>query len=286
MMQHAINRNVVRKATTETIARDAVRAAEKSEEEWDHYASMFHCVCVPVNDLAITLVKETIEMLKPTKYWRQNIKHSAKLAWKKAESYRDLLMDESKHNIYGDRRQFLTDFLASWRNSISNDVIIFRECISSYLLTLGIDGYTNHIIATVCLSYIILDYSVHLWDQYWQMVRTRTGKDYSTLFKPARLADMLRQWYEVMTAFDPKNKLNLDNDKNCVNAFKVIQYKCTGSDLINKAGNAALDLNEDVRQCVLRLEEESEDKEETKQDNEDNESMGNAQQEDLSRKAD
>lgn len=242
--------------TPQSLVRHAVRVAEADEKNWNHWASLFHCVCMPVNDLAISLVKDAIDLLKESKHWRMGVKRYSKLAWKRGEEYESLVMDVSKHNDYGDRRQFVMDYMDSWQDSIKKDIIVFRECISSYLLKQGISGNENVIQSAVLLSYVILDYSVHLWDLFWELSRERNKKDYSLLFRPSRLTGMLRQWYEVVSVFDPDRKLHLDDDENCANAFKIIERKCTSSELANKAGSEALDLNEDVRECVRRLEEE------------------------------
>ena len=49
-------------------------------------------------------------------------------------------------------------------------------------------------------------------------------------------------------SLDPHDTINLDKDKNCRMAFDIIQRKATSADIINKAGEQALDYNEDVRQ--------------------------------------
>lgn len=239
----------------EYTVRKALHAADINPEQWEHWSSLYYCVCMPVCDLAITLIHDAVDLLKPTKLWRFNLKHGAKEALKEGEKYESLLMDVGKHNVYGDRRQFFMDYMDAWLDSINKDVVIFRECISSYLLKIGIDGERNKLQTSVFLAYIVADYSVHLWDLFWNICKQKTGQDYSIMFRMGRLERMVRNWYDVVCVFDPKNEIDLDKDKNCVNAFRVIQYKCTQSDLINKAGNEALSLNDDVMQSIREMEE-------------------------------
>ena len=49
------------------------------------------------------------------------------------------------------------------------------------------------------------------------------------------------------------------SDKNCRTAFDIIQRKATSADIINKAGEQALDYNEDVRRWTENYDKNKED---------------------------
>lgn len=216
------------------------------KEQWKHYASLFHCTVVPMNDIALSLMKDAHEELKKSKRYKHNIKHLARSAERAGQEYERLLYLESELNMYGDRRAFLMDYMDSWQESMKHDIDIFRFSISAYLLKLGYDK-ENTLMTLVFSAHVMLEYACTLWDYFWNLSKERTGLDLSQVYKTARLTPVYNYWRGVSQSLDPNDTINLDNDKNCRTAFDIIQRKATSADSINKAGEQALDYNEDVR---------------------------------------
>ena len=227
--------------------KDALLKGEwQRKEEWEHYASLFHCTIVPVNDIALSLLKDAHNLLRQSPRYRHTVKQSVKAADRAGDFYEHLLYEESRLNRYGDRTDFLMDYMDSWNDAIKHDIDIFRFSISQYLYKLGFDK-ENELFTSVFLAHVMLDYSCTLWDMFWATARQNTGKDYSKDYHAARLTSVLNYWEPVSRSLDPKNIVNLDNDPNCKLSFDIIQRKATSADIINKAGEQALDYNEDVR---------------------------------------
>ena len=226
---------------------NAIRLGEwKRKDQWEHYASLFHCAVVPMNDIALSLLKDAHEELKKSKRYKHNIKHLARSAERAGQEYERLLYLESELNRYGDRRAFLMDYMDSWQESMKHDIDIFRFSISAYLLKLGYDK-ENTLMTLVFSAHVMLEYACTLWDYFWKTIKERTGLDLSQEYKAARLTSVYNYWRGVSQSLDPHDTINLDKDKNCRMAFDIIQRKATSADIINKAGEQALDYNEDVR---------------------------------------
>ena len=47
-----------------------LKGAWQHKEEWEHYASLFHCTVVPMNDIALSLLKDAHEELKKSKRYK------------------------------------------------------------------------------------------------------------------------------------------------------------------------------------------------------------------------
>lgn len=227
---------------------NAIRLGEwKRNGQWEHYASLFHCTVVPMNDLALSLMNDAHEELKKSKRYKHNIKHLARSAERAGQEYERLLYLEAELNKYGDRKAFLMDYMDSWQENMAHDVKIFKFSISAYLMKLGYDK-ENELMALVYIAHIMLEYACTLWDYFWKFAKERTGLDLSQEYRAARLTSVYNYWNDISQSFDPHNTIDLDNDKNCRMAFDIIQAKATSSDSINKSGEQALDYNEDVRQ--------------------------------------
>ena len=148
--------------TEMTLIDNAIRLGEwKRKDQWEHYASLFHCTVVPMNDIALSLLKDAHEELKKSKRYKHNVKHLARSAERAGQEYERLLYLESEMNRYGDRRAFLMDYMDSWQENMKHDIDIFRFSISQYLLKLGYNK-ENSLMTSVYLAYIMVDYAYSL----------------------------------------------------------------------------------------------------------------------------
>ena len=80
------------------------------------------------------------------------------------------------------------------------------------------------------------------------MAKEKTGKDLSVMYKATQLTKVLNYFVPVSQSFDPKNIVNLNEDKDCQLAMDIIERKATCVDTINAAGEQALKYHEDLRQ--------------------------------------
>lgn len=234
--------------TTQAPIYNAIKqGAWQHKEQWEHWASLFHCAVVPMNDLALSLIKDAHTELKKSPRYKQMVKKNAKAAERAGEEYERMLYLEAELNRYGDRRMFLMDYMDSWQANMKHDIDIFAFSISRYLKKLGYDK-ENTLMTLVFEAHVMVEYACQLWELFWAECKRKTGKDMSGLYKPAKLTSVYNYWAEVSQAFDPHNLINLDDDKDCRLAFDIIQRKATSSESINIAGEQALDLNDDVRE--------------------------------------
>ena len=66
----------------------------------------------------------------------------------------------------------------------------------------------------------------------------------------ANFENIRKELLKIVDVFDPNHEIDLDKDLNCKNAFRIIQIKMTGCDIINKSGTIALEFNEDIKKEV------------------------------------
>ena len=215
-------------------------------EQWRRWASLFHCAVVPMNDLALSAIKDAHEELKKSPRYKHLVKKNAKAAERAGEEYERMLYLEMQNDKAGDRRGFLMDYMDSWQANMKHDIDIFAFSVQRYLTKLGYAD--NTLMTLVFVAHVLTDYACQLWDLFWRQCKEQTGVDHSAIYRNARLTPVYNYWSEVTQSFDPKNLINLDDDKDCRLAFDIIQRKATSSDSINIAGEQALDLNDDVRQ--------------------------------------
>lgn len=234
--------------TTQTVAikQAVVKGAWQHKEEWEHWASLFHCIVVPMNDVALSLLKDAHEALKASKRYRQLVKKNVKAAERAGDEYERMLYEESRLNRYGDRRGYLMDYMDTWQDNMKHDIDILRFSINRYVSKLNFKE--AELATSIFLAHVMLEYACVLWDGFWKMSREKTGKDLSSTYKSARLTKVLNYFIPVSQSFDPKNIVNLNADKDCQLAMDIIERKATCVDTINAAGEQALKYHEDLRQ--------------------------------------
>ena len=234
--------------TTQTVAikQALVKGAWQHKEEWEHWASLFHCIVVPMNDVALSLLKDAHEALKESKRYKRLIKKNVKAAEIAGDEYERMLYEESRINRYGDRRGYLMDYMDTWQEKMKHDIDILRFSINRYVNRLNLNE--AELVTSVFLAHVMLEYACVLWDAFWKMSREKTGKDLSDTFRSARLTNVLNYFTYVSQSFDPDNIVNLNKDKDCQLAMNIIERKATSVDTINAAGEQALKYHEDLRQ--------------------------------------
>lgn len=234
--------------TTQAPIYNAIKqGAWQHKEQWEHWASLFHCAVVPMNDLALSLIKDAHTELKKSTRYKQMVKKNAKAAMKASEEYERMLYLEAEQNHYGDRRNFLMDYMDSWQDYLNHDIEIFKLSVSKYLLKLGFHN-DNRLMTLVFVAQVLTDYACQLWDGFWKMCKGETGKDLSGMYREAKLTAVANFWSEVANSFDPKCVIHLDDDHDCQLSMEIISNKATSPSSVRHAGEKALDLNEDVKQ--------------------------------------
>lgn len=239
--------------TTQTVAikQALVKGAWQHKEEWEHWASLFHCIVVPMNDVALSLLKDAHEALKESKRYKRLIKKNVKAAEIAGDEYERMLYEESRINRYGDRRGYLMDYMDTWQEKMKHDIDILRFSINRYVNRLNFEEV--ELVTSVFLAHVMLEYACVLWDGFWKMSREKTGKDLSDTFRSARLTNVLNYFTDVSQSFDPDNIVNLNKDKDCQLAMNIIERKATSVDTINAVGKTALGYHKELIQWADEL---------------------------------
>lgn len=239
------------------LIKDALLSGEwKRKIEWEHWSSLFHCVVIPMNDIALSLLKDAHVALKKTKRYKHSVKKNIKAAERAGDKYERMLYEESRLNRYGDRRGYLMDYMDTWQENMKHDIDILRFSINRYVNRLNIKE--AELATSVFLTHVMLEYACVLWDSFWKMAKEKTGKDLSTMYKAARLTNVLNYFVTVSQSFDPQNIVNINDDKDCQLAMNIIERKATSVNTINAAGEQALEYHKDLIKWSDELEEKRE----------------------------
>lgn len=228
----------------------------QQKEQFEHWSSLFHCIVVPMNDLAHSLMLDAIELLKEhPKVYRHAVKKAAKEAKAAGDEYNSLLMEESRLNRYGDRTQYLMDYMDEWQEDMKHDIDMLRFSITRYLHRVHHAGDAQ-LSAAVFLAHAMLVYSCELWDSFWKTCEENTHNPHiASSYRAARLTSLVSKWDIISGTLDPRNEIDLNADKNCRLALDIIERKCTSIDTVNRVGERALDLNEELKDWADQREE-------------------------------
>lgn len=239
------------------LIKDALLSGEwKRKIEWEHWSSLFHCVVIPMNDIALSLLKDAHVALKKSKRYKHSVKKNIKAAERAGDKYERMLYEESRLNRYGDRRGYLMDYMDTWQENMKHDIDILRFSINRYVNRLNIKE--AELATSVFLTHVMLEYACVLWDRFWKMAKEKTGKDLSTMYKAARLTNVLNYFVTVSQSFDPQNIVNINDDKDCQLAMNIIERKATSVNTINAAGEQALEYHKDLMKWSDELDEKRE----------------------------
>ena len=212
---------------------------EKAQKVFDELVTLVNLVVGAANTIAGKAMFDAIERVKATNLYRDKVRKN--LAWAASLYYKY----ERTHTLnFGDSKQLFYDYLDSVEEDIQSQVDILRKSIKSVL---DRNGQEN----TDLKSYVetarnLLGYACHVYDVQLETARKKAPYvNYERYTRPARLTFVMKRYEEAADLIcKPKGiVIDLNDDKNCILAFRAIEQKITSEDFLNKAGYKALKLN-------------------------------------------
>lgn len=222
---------------------------KKAWRVFEELNTIINLVVGGINTIAGKSMSDAIERVKVTGYFRHDVKSNLNKCVKMYFDY------EKRHltNFENNKRLFL-DYLDYVENNIQKDVDIFRISIKSLLDKYG--ETESELKSYVEAARTLLNLACHIYDAQIDVAREKAPTiDYNSYMYPARLTGVAKHFENAADVICKTRKdvvIDLNEDKNCVLAFRTIQAKITSEDFINKAGYEALKLNpENIAQVSL-----------------------------------
>lgn len=243
----------IRQASTNALRRVYVNSMSEKYREYDEICSRWYVTVAPLNDVALSSLKDAVEQLKASPKWKKKgIRKSCEDAQRLARKYEELLYNNVKNGDAGDVRQYLMDFMDSWQDGVKQDVMILRISISNALLRMHY-RWDVELASWVFTAFNMLNIAARCYNAYFRGVEKAVGKDYSKAFYEGRM-DRVRDAFKVAaSSFDPNNEYRLDKDEMCLRSVKVIVNRFCLDDTSIHAGDSALELNPEIEEKSVEV---------------------------------
>lgn len=222
---------------------------EKTRAAYEKQNSVFNVVVSAANEIAWLALDEALSQLKPSKYYRHEVKRWAKTALKRYQEY-----EEMHHRNFDERYQIFIDYLDSIDDLFKKDIFLLTMSIKQHLDKFG--EKDTKIKAIVETADILLENACLSFDWLFDDLAKESGYNFRRFFLKGRLTGVYSAWQNVVKSICKveSKHINLDKDKNTSLAFEVIRKKLHPN-YLNKAGKQAIDLNMDVAMKYITEEE-------------------------------
>lgn len=217
----------------------------RAMQYFDRLNSLVNLVVGAVNSIACNALVDAVNELRKSKHYKFKAKQEAKQAIEAYEAW-----ERAHTKNFGDRYNLFLDYLSAAEEAIQPDIDKLYWAIKQVL-----DKHKTEEAALkskIETARTLLEYAVCMYDKTLETCRKETGIDFDFLMRPARLTAALHHWTrcEDIVSRTKGETINLNNDPNCVLAFKVIENKITSEEFINRAGWQSLQENPECRKYV------------------------------------
>lgn len=215
----------------------------------DHYSAMYWAVIAPINNVAVMEIKTAFDLLKKTKYFKQNIKRKAKMTMERIDKYDNAIIRTMKKNVNGDRSQYWMDYTDEHLEAIKHDLDMFYLSVLQVLTKFDEDD--REMKSRLVTSHALVNYAVSMYDAYFEKVESSYHINVEHFFHDARLGYVQSPWSEVVNTICVTNKpMDVNSDKNVKLAFNIIERHILDIDRICNVGQVAISYNPDVESEV------------------------------------
>lgn len=210
---------------------------------FDRANSLVNTMVGIANEVARLAISDGIDAIKAAGLYRQRTKQLCRETFRRQEYY------EAIHNRnFGDRLKMWLDYLdgteEEYRRHIFNVYMAAKQTFDRHKQS------NSELKARLECGRICAELAVGQFDVLMQDLRERFGADYSPLFIAARYSEPLATWRLLCDIYvktdDPKDYINLNDDPNLRLAADILAKKLSDSDVFNRIGKHAIELNLDV----------------------------------------
>lgn len=237
--------NNFRANTSVQVFKEYTEITDKHRETFNHISSLFHTIIGGTNDVAHSIMLDTIKEIDKAGLYKQKVKKMCKAAVERYSIFEKQNMSDMKHAEI-DKRQLYMDFLDSVNERTKNDVFILRQSVKRLLDKNNISN--SDLKSYILTAHALLIFSIELFDRFIDTCPPCPPINLGKTYRDARLTSVKQAWEEVENILCPDCKnIDLTKDKDCKLAMEILETKLVSEQGINESGMEALNLNPDAQ---------------------------------------
>lgn len=237
--------NNFRANTKVQVFKEYTEITDKHRETFNHISSLFHTIIGGTNDVAHSIMLDTIKEIDKAGLYKQKVKKMCKAAAERYSIFEKQNMGDMKHAEI-DKRQLYMDFLDSVNERTKNDVFILRQSVKRLLDKNNISN--SDLKSYILTTHALLIFSIELFDRFIDTCPPCPPINLGKTYQDARLTPVKNAWEQVEEILCPDCKeINLTKDKDCKLAMEILETKLVSEQGINESGMEALNLNPDAQ---------------------------------------
>lgn len=219
-------------------------ALDTTKATVDKIAAAAYVIVMCVNDIADASLRDAVDALKGTQYYKHNIKRTCKMCLSKY----DEVSKRMEHALH-ERFQFWMDFADEYSAIMQPHI---DKLYWSIKMLLDRNFETDSSVkARLCTAEFMLSAAARNFKGYFDAQVERYGLDVRKWFSEADLTNILHLWSKVcdvvLARTSPNCKpIDIAGDPTCHLAGKCIANMMLSSEVINAAGKAAILANPEV----------------------------------------
>ena len=232
---------------------DAFR--QNMTEIYEDICKRAYATIIPFDLLVIMLADDAIDLIRDRGLYRQKVKQQLRIVEAEADQFKKAtrLALSRRQDGLGENRFLLVQNMGNeMLRRLEPDIFKLRMSVKSFLdkNRQPDSEFRSHVI----LADIMLDFSVQLFNEFFEAYHKRTSARFHYDFTPARLSASHTAWHTALNIlFHDSPSLDLNKDANTVLAYRVINARLANGDLINESGITAMGYDSEY---VKILEEE------------------------------
>ena len=212
-------------------------------EGYDRANSLVNTMIGIANEVARIAISDGIDAIKQAGLYRQRTKQLCRETFRRQEQY------EAIHNSnFGDRLKMWLDYLDGTEDEYR------RHIFNVYMaVKMALDRHKQkdtELKARLECGLICAELAVGQYDALMQDLKEKFGADYSPFFARGRYDQPLHTWRQLCALYvktdDPSDFIDLNDDPNLRLAADVLARKLSDSDVLNRIGKHAIELNLDT----------------------------------------
>ena len=217
----------------------------KAEQLFDEMAKAFWPMIGTANQCAYLAIDDAVEALQEAGMLRQQVKVKAQAAIKEFNRYEKAVFNHFQQ--MGDDRYYLwADMVSRAADGLEGDVQKLYFAIKNVLDKNGAADSEVH--AKIQTATALVELAVLLYDTMAQKFQCQTMVPIAHYFDGGRLTAVKNNWKAVgyLTGRKVLPNIDLNSDKMCHMAVRVILTKYQRAEFLNEAAGEALRLNPDM----------------------------------------
>ena len=215
---------------------------EKAEAVFDEMSKVFWTMQGTANQCAFLAIDDAVEAMQQAGWMRQQVKVKAQRALQEFRKYEKLVFQHFK--IMDDDRYFLwSDMTSRAADSLQGDADKLYFAIKSVIDRYNVKDSDIH--AKIQRAMALIDLAILMYNTMVERYQRQTIIPIGNAFNGGKLTAVQSNWREVahLTGRSVLPAIDLNQDKTCHLAIKVILTKYQQADFLNEAAGEALRLN-------------------------------------------